>query len=366
MLNFMLCGLLLFELVVGTTNASVAPTAQFPVKLYVVNQLNASIHVIDQQTMDVDTVLDLTTLGFSPNARPHHVAVEKDGSAWYVSLIGENRIIKFDRTNRMIGSVQTEAPGLLYIDPVRDSLYAGRSMTAPTPPRALAVIKRSSFTLTSEEPIQIARPHALAASNDGIWVHSASLAENRIASVNLQTGRTTLATIPGKSRSFVQFATSPDGRWMAVTAELSNSVLVFDLRSQSPLVPVREIVLSGKPWDCLFGKDSAKLYVSLIADNAIVEVNAATGVVSRRFSEGLAEPYSMVIRQDGNYLFAINQNSAVPVAKTGSAHEHMAHAASPVPTSGGWIAVVDLRTGQLTKKIPLGRGPTGSGAAGSR
>jgi DNA-binding beta-propeller fold protein YncE len=366
MLKYFIAGLLLLELSSGTRISTDPTKSVLPAKLYVVNQRNASIHVIDQQTFEVDTVLDLTAMTYSSNARPHHVAVEKDGSAWYVSLIGENRILKFDRANHLLGTELTEAPGLLQIDPVHDSLYAGRSMTAPTPPRSLAVIKRSSFVLTNEEPIQIARPHALVSSASGQWVHSASLAENRIASVNLVSGQTVLSTIPGTFRSFVQFAVSPDGRWLAATAELSNSIVLFDLGSPMPLKVTRELALPGKPWDCQFSKDGEKLFVSLMAENAIAELNVHTGAVERRFAEGLSEPYSLVIRADGNYLFAVNQNSSVPVPKTGNGHDHMASDHDGTTASSGWVSVIDLKSGRSIKKILVGRGPTGSGSAGSR
>src|SRR5690606_14470427 len=71
----------------GGTPPAGAPAPAGGARLYVVNQGGASIAVIDQQALAVDTVIDLTAMGFSPNAKPHHIAVEPDGSAWYVSLI---------------------------------------------------------------------------------------------------------------------------------------------------------------------------------------------------------------------------------------------------------------------------------------
>ena len=68
-------------------------------KLYITNQGGASITIIDQQKLTVDTTIDLTKLGFTANAKPHHVAVEPDGSFWYVTLIGDGKVLKFDRAN---------------------------------------------------------------------------------------------------------------------------------------------------------------------------------------------------------------------------------------------------------------------------
>ncbi|HMS03208.1 MAG TPA: hypothetical protein PKE51_09550 [Gemmatimonadaceae bacterium] len=97
--------------ILGLLGVGTVAGAQAADKLYVVNQAGATISVIDQQRLAVDTVLDLRTLGFTANAKPHHVAVENDGSFWYVSLIGDGRVLKFDRNNRLVGQVALETPG---------------------------------------------------------------------------------------------------------------------------------------------------------------------------------------------------------------------------------------------------------------
>jgi len=329
-------------------------------RLYVVNQAGATISVIDQQRLLVDTVLDLRTLGFTANAKPHHVVVEDDGSFWYVSLIGDGRVLKFDRSNTLIGQVKMETPGLLTLDPVHDSLYVGRSMTAVNPPKALGVIARKPFTLVDEQEIVLPRPHALAVTLDGRWVHTASLAENRIASIEVATGRVQLTTIPGAPRSLVQFALSPDGRTMVAGGELSNTLLVFDLTRPPPMQPVREIVVEGKPWEPRFSPDGRTLYLSLLTKNAIAELDVATWHVKRTFDARLAQPYGMIVRADGRYAFISNQNAGA-VKEGHSGHEM--HGMSGRSANDGWLTILDLQTGQVHSTLMLGNGPTGMGAA---
>lgn len=337
-------------------------------KLYVVNQGGASITVIDQQRLVVDTTIDLTRLGFSANAKPHHVVVERDGSAWYATLIGDGKVLKFDRANRLVGQVAMETPGLLSIDPVHDTLFVGRSMTAPNPPRSLAVIARTGFTMVGEEEIQIPRPHALVTTRDGRWTHAASLAENRIASLDAITGRVTFTSLPGTFRSMVQFTISPDGRWLVIGGELSNTVMLFDLNQPPPLVPVREIAVHGKPWDPAFSPDGTRVYFSLFGDNAVAEIDLARGVETRRFSTGFAQPYDVIMRADGKYLFVVNQNTGATPNAGESAHDHMP-GMDGMPASAaknGWLSVIDVATGATVKTLMLGAGPTGAGAAGAR
>jgi len=58
--------------------------------VYVANQGSATVSVIDVAKNDVVETVDLERLGFSANAKPHHIVVEPDGSFWYLSMIVEN------------------------------------------------------------------------------------------------------------------------------------------------------------------------------------------------------------------------------------------------------------------------------------
>jgi DNA-binding beta-propeller fold protein YncE len=332
-------------------------------KLFVTNQGGATITVIDERTAQVDTVLDLRRLGFSDNAKPHHVVVEPDGSHWYVSLIGDGRVLKFDRTHRLVGQVTMETPGLLALDPVHDSLYVGRSMTAVNPPKSLGVIVRSRFDSVDEQEILVARPHALAVSVDGRWVHTASLAENQIASVETSTGRVTLTTIPGPARSLVMFAMSPDAKTMVAGGELSNTLFVFDLTRPPPLVPVREIAVEGKPWEARFAADNRTVYLTLLLKNAVAEVDATAGKVIRTLTGTHAQPYSMALSSDGRRAFVVSQNTGA-LSRGQSGHEK--HGMAGHDSKDGWLSVVDLKRGTVSQVLMLGRGPTGLGAIGLR
>ena len=355
-------------LVIGAMGtAALAQRASGPgVKLYITNQGGSSISVVDQNKLTVDTVIDLTTLGFTPNSKPHHTVVEKDGAYWYATLIGDGQVLKFDRYNKLLGKVPMETPGLLALDPVHDSLYVGRSMTAVNPPKSLGVIKRSSFTMVEEQEIQIPRPHALAATKDGKWVHVASLAENRFASLNLASGQVTLTTLPGVTRSLVQFTVSPDGTRLIVGGELSNTVMVFDITKAPPYTPVAEFAVKGKPWDPVFSKDGKRAYFSQFADSAVAEVDLATGKILRSFSGHMAQPYDMIMRADGKYLFVVNQN--IGGVKSGaSAHDNMpGMAGMPASKATGWLSVINIATGKVEKELPLGITPSGMGSAGAR
>ncbi|MDX1428724.1 MAG: c-type cytochrome domain-containing protein, partial [Rhodothermales bacterium] len=112
--------------------------------VFVANQGEASISIIDAQANVVARRVDLTRLGISRTAKPHHIAVAGDGSHWYVSLIGENRVVKFNRDNEVVGKVEIEVPGLLVLDEPNDRLYVGRAMSAVNAPSSIGVIDLST------------------------------------------------------------------------------------------------------------------------------------------------------------------------------------------------------------------------------
>ena len=66
---------------------------------------DATISVINASSHRLLETIDLQKLGFGPTAKPHHAQVEPDGQFWYATLIGANRVLKFDRENRIVASL---------------------------------------------------------------------------------------------------------------------------------------------------------------------------------------------------------------------------------------------------------------------
>jgi DNA-binding beta-propeller fold protein YncE len=144
---------------------------------------------------------------------------------------------------------------------------------------------------------------------------------------------------------------------------------VFDISGgKVPLTPRAEFVVGNKPWDPVFSPDGKRAYFSLFADSTVAEVDfTGAGAVTRRIGSGLSQPYDMIMRADGKYLFVVNQNLA-PIKPGASAHDNMpGMGASATPGAGaGFLSVIDVATGKVVKTLMLGAGPTGMGAAGAR
>jgi 6-phosphogluconolactonase (cycloisomerase 2 family) len=344
--------------------AAAQDSAQSPRYLYVTNQNGASISVIDVDRLEEVARIDLQAMGFGPQAKPHDTALEPDGSYWYVSLIGENRVLKLDRENRIVGQVEMEVPGLVVAHPTLDLLIVGRSMSAVNPPSSIALIRRSDMTLLDEIEVVYPRPHANAVRRDR-WAYSASLAENRMAAIDVESGDVTLIDLPEPTvrdtagmehaehqgmtpHTLVEFALSPDGETMVAGGQISGELMVFDL--SDPAVPrvVQRIQVGGAPWHPAFTLDGRWVFVPLNRANQVAVVDTSTWeVVDRIEGRGIAEPHGAVPSPDGRIMFVSNNNLQGGYVASGS------------DPKAGTVVAIDIASREIVAVIEVGPYATG-------
>lgn len=346
----------------GAPSAGGAPAGPSPRYLYVANQAAASVSVIDMGTDAVVRTIDLTALGFTKDAKPHHVAVEPDGSFLYVSLIGDGAVIKLTPGGELRGSAEFETPGMLALDPHSDRLWVGRSMMAVSPPQRIGVIDRDDMSI-DEVGVFLDRPHALALSNDGRLVFAGSLAENRFAVLSPAEEGIELRSVEGPTHVFVQFAVSPDGRWLATGGEVSGKLLVFDLAYPTNPRLVKAIDVAPMPWHPVFSPDGTRLYVGNQGANVVTVVRTSDWTVEKVIANpAFAEPHGIAISPDGAKLYVGNRNVKGPAAG-GMDHQAMAHDAGPDDGRTGRVVVIDTGTLEVTGTIDVGRYASGMGTA---
>jgi YVTN family beta-propeller protein len=353
-------------MVVTRPQLGATPTTHTGEWLYVCNQNDATVSVIDMGTQAVVRTIDLQELGFSANAKPHHIAVEPDGSYWYVTLIGDNQIVKLDRDDRVAGQVEFETPGMLALHPTEDWLFVARSMTAVNPPQRIGMIRRSSMEI-DELPIFFPRPHALALQPLTNTVYTASLGVNQMAAVGFEDEDIELVNVEGEPHALMQFALSPEGRTLAVSAELSHKVMLIDIGE--PLAPrITDVIdVGAQPFDPIFTRDGRWLYVPNKAANTVTVIDMETRRVARVIEgNGLAQPHGVALSPDGRFVYISNNNTGAPhdmAAMAGG--EHAEHAPAPAPGLGT-VVVIDTETQSIVEVIEVGHNATGMGASGRR
>ncbi len=318
--------------------------------LYVCNQDDATVSVIDMDAKVVIRVIDLQSLGFTANAKPHHTAVEPDGSHWYISLIADGQVLKFNRANELVGRTEFEVPGLLALHPTEDLLFVGRSMAAVNPPQRIGTIRRSDMSI-EEIGVFFPRPHALAVDRRGMQVYVASLAENRMATVNYATEELEFTAIAGPTHVLVQFAISPVDETMVVSGQLTGKLFVFDVRD--PLHPeqIDAIDVEAHPWHPVYSSDGRYVYIGNKEANAVSVIDMTQRTVAGVIrGNGLSQPHGAALSADDRYLFVSNNNLKGAYTPR---HDFGDNA------SNGTVVVIDTRLGSIDKVLEVGRYPSG-------
>ncbi len=357
---------LLFVLtsLIGCAAGRQTTTAGNPDLLYVCNQSDATVTLIDTRTNDIVGLVDLTQLGFSKNAKPHHIAVEPDGSFWYVTLIGENKIVKLNRNNKVVGQATFETPGMLSLHPTQDLLLVGRSMTAVNPPKRIGVVKRSDMSI-EELDVLFPRPHAMALDASDNTAYTASLATNQMAAIDVATERVQIIEVGGKQHALMQFGLSPDGKTLVASGELSHEVLVFDVTERLQPKFVRSYSVAAQPFDPIFTPDGRYVVVGNKAANAISVIDLQQHDVSVLRGNGIAQPHGTAVSPDGRWIYVSNNNLNVP-AGSGQHAGHGAPATGVQPAGPGTVVVIDAHTRRIAQVIEVGHNAAGIAVRTSR
>jgi DNA-binding beta-propeller fold protein YncE len=312
--------------------------------LYVAAQEDVTVAIIDMQTNELVETVDLKELGFSETAKAHHTAVEPDGTAWYVSLIAAGKVLKFNRDNELVAQTDFETPGMLSIDPTSHRLYVGRSMAAVNPPQRIGVIDRATMTI-EEVDVFFPRPHAIAVDPHGNRFFSASLGQNSIAYAPLGAEEVDLLHLgDGEPQVLVQFAISPDGRWLVAGGQLSGDLLVFDLTEDAPRL-AHTVDVGGQPWHPTFDLDGTTVWIPNQTANTVTVVRTDSWEVDEVVSHpALIEPHGSAVSWDNRTMYISGRNVAGTYKPADGGESRP-----------GTVVAIDIESREVIKVIEVGR-----------
>ena len=325
--------------------------------LYVPNQNDALISIIDAESKTVIRSVDLVKLRadiFTPNARPHHVAVDASGERWYVSLIGDNKVAEFRNSTGLKpvfeGVVDFETPGILAVNGATQEVFVGRSLTAVAPPQSIGVISQADRSLR-EVDVLAPRPHALAIDPSGNFVHTGSLSESRITTVNTGNDEVSFIFLANPLHSFVQFAVSTDGTRMVASGQTSGQVVILNTAGLPDIIRVGSIEVGSMPWHPVWTPDGDKVYVGNLGDNSVSVLDMNNLNVQQTITgPGLSQPHGSSITPDGEFVFISNRNTEggyIPRYDFGTNQDK------------GTVVVINTATNEIEKVIEVGRFPAG-------
>jgi DNA-binding beta-propeller fold protein YncE len=250
-----------------------------------------------------------------------------------------------------------EVPGLIALHPSRDLMFVGRSMSAVNPPPRMAVIRRSDMALLDEVDLLFPRPHGIVVHPAGEVVYVASLGTNQIASVGVEQGEVRLLDVPGMAHGFVQAAVSPDGRQLAVTAELTDSLLVFDLADPAAPKLARGLAMPDGPFEPAFTADGRSIFVTALNANRVAVVDTRDWSVSLLPEHaGFGQPHGIALSPEGSRVFVGNRH------QLGGVHDH----AGGKPTGTGTVVAICVQSRAVDTVLSVGQYAAGLGMTPAR
>jgi DNA-binding beta-propeller fold protein YncE len=319
-------------------------------RVYVPNQMGASISILDGSGTPIETV-DLVSLGFSEHAMPHQVAAAPDGSAWYVTLAGDGFVLAFDRANRLVARARVDEPGMVVLDPRRDLLYVSRALGAVSPPTSLAVLRASDLEVLDEPDIFVPRPHALAVDTVSGRVYTGSLSTNGIASLDFVTGDVRVTEVEGPPHAFVGLAVSPEGGRVVATTQLTDRLLAFEPAADGALVQIASVPVAGSPYDVTFSPDGLSVWFPNQRAGAVTRVDARDWTVSAVIEHpAFQEPHGVVLSPNGATVYVSSHGRVRPAAQAHAAAGHDMES----PRENGTLAVIDATSGSVESVAEVG------------
>jgi DNA-binding beta-propeller fold protein YncE len=290
--------------------------------LYVCNQQDAIISVIDVNALLVTRNIKLTDFDIPVSAKPHHIAFSLDGSYFYVSCIDNqvNKILKFDRqNNQLLSEAVTDIPALMAHHPTENILYVSRFM--------LNNLTTSIFVLNTETmqpfdngnngeinlPPGLTIPHAIQVSKDGQYVYTCSFSEDQFVIINHENKTFEDAVLLGDDATPLQCAVSPDDKKVYISCIGMGEIAVINVSDPDNRFLETKISVGGQPWHCSFNSDGSFFYVGNLALNNVDIINtqdlSVSTVGSGDGTDGLSQPHGIAVSPDGKYVFISCRNT---------------------------------------------------------
>ena len=196
-------------------------------------------------------------------------------------------------------------------------------------------------------------------------VFTASLAVNQIASFDPRDETVELDELEGdRQHTLVEFAVSPDGRWMVGTTQLTASVILFDLDRAPDMTPVDTIAVNAAPWHPVFTPDGRRVYVGNNVDNTVNVIDMETRTLAKVIEgDGLAQPHGAAVSQDGRFVYVSSRNLELSENAGRNGHMYTPRYDLGDNARAGTVVVIDTESQEIVKIIEIEGYGAGLGAA---
>lgn len=326
-------------------------------KAFITNQASDYVAVVNLAN---NHLIRLLEVGGRPGSlqldAPHVIIVDNQGLYFYVSLIQEGYLEKYDaRTYEKLGRVYIGAsPAHIVISNDGTKGYITDFVTAGS----IKAFDTQTMTITADiTDFRMNRPHGLRLTHNGEYLlASTQISEMfyiiRTSDNEIENVITVDQTVPpngnGTSNFYpYQVAITPDDRYVFVSCRKSNDVRVFDMQTRAF---VQNIQTGLNPLALEISPDGKWCYVPNQASNSVTVIDVINRVVVKTIPNIGAQPHKIDFTADGRYAYVTCES-----VSGGFVHHPPVGSSKP-----GTTAVIDVLSGHVKiKDIEMASFPAG-------
>ncbi|NDG15353.1 MAG: hypothetical protein EB110_06875, partial [Betaproteobacteria bacterium] len=183
-----------------------------------------------------------------------------------------------------------------------------------------------------EQRVQLGEsPEALYCSPDGKWLGVANEGTNSISFIDVKSMKLKFS-IPVHGKNPEHGVFSPDGKYMLVSAEEADQVDLLDIRKRRQIASIK---VGERPRGIAFTPDGKRAFVAVESGSMLVAIDVAKREVVGKQAVG-KRTAGVIVSPDGAYVFASNGGDAN-------------------------VSVVDAKSFELVENIPIGQRPWNMG-----
>lgn len=327
-------------------------------KAFITNQASDFVAVVN---LDNNHLVRLINVGGRSNVNqppdaPHVITIDNQGNYFYVSLISEGYMEKYDaRTYQQSGRVLIgSSPAHIVISNDGTKGF----ITDFTTSGSIKVFDTGSMTITNSiTEFRMNRPHGLRLTHDGSLILTATQISEFLYVINTSTEQieNIIQVDPSVPVSGTgtnnfnpyQVAITPDDKFAYVTCRKSNDVRVFDILTRTFIL---NIPTGLNPLAHEISPDGRWCYVPNQGSNSVTVIDLLTNTVVKSISNVGAQPHKVDFTADGHYAYVTCEST-----NGGFVHHPATSGKKP-----GTTAVIDVWAGHIKiKDIEMASFPAG-------
>lgn len=300
----------------------------FTTKGFITNQAADLVSVINTESNTVTRMIPVG--GRAALDAPHYIAVDPQQRYFYVSLIQEGYVEKYDINNNytLAGRIAVgNNPAHILVSPDNNFIYVSNFDASGTERRVKKISTAGSMSiLDTASEIQMNAPHGMAISSNGEFIYVASqigeyLFKIRTSDMEIVLSAPIAANVPpsgngtGTYRPY-QCILSPDGNTLYVTCvgiagnTSPDFVRVYNTSTLTPSLTTPTIQVGDNPLLMKYSRNNQYIFVCNRNDSSVTVINAATNMPQTRITGVGIQPHGVDFSSDGRYAYIACETQA--------------------------------------------------------